>query len=88
MRALEALFLVLVLVALGWPRSPGQAKAVASPDAGVALPEWDGHCYGRPGDDGMRVVWRRTVYLCRDNGPPNHWWFVQDPEYSGNRVIP
>lgn len=57
--------------------------APQTPDAGADT--WDGHCTG-PKDNGRRAVWMHTVYVCRDNGPPNHWYFVQDPEFYGVRV--
>jgi hypothetical protein len=52
-----------------------------------AEPKCDGTCRG-PESDGCRAIWRDTVYVCRDNGPPNHWWYVQDPEYAGRHPIP
>lgn len=66
----------------------GCGVSKTAPDMGNSVAEWDGHCYGRPGDNGQRVIWLRKVYVCRDNGPPNHWWFVQDPVLDGMEPLP
>lgn len=74
--------LVLSALLLG---SCGSADAGSSRDAGAPQEEWDGHCRGKR-DAGRRAVWRGTVYVCKDNGPPNHWYFVQDPDFYGVRM--
>lgn len=71
------------------PERAGVAAELRNQDMSAAAAEakCDGTCRG-PESDGCRALWLRTVYVCRDNGPPNHWWFVQDPEFAGRRPIP
>lgn len=77
------LLVAVLAIAAGCSASGGP------PDMGTAvIKEWDGRCFGRPGDDGQRVIWLRKVYVCRDNGPPNHWWFVQDPDLNVRGWLP
>lgn len=65
----------------------GEARVRRDMSAQAPEQKCDGTCRG-PVSDGCRAVWMGTVYVCRDNGPPNHWWYVQDPEFAGRRVVP
>lgn len=43
--------------------------------------DWDGHCYGRPGDADSLILWRDKIYVCKNHGAKRHgWWFEAIPQ--------